>query len=165
MREVEECWILVGARRGRTWRARRVRYRRGEHATVTADGAWALAREEARGDVLGFFHTHPMGGLHPSSRDVRTMRAWCDAFGKSLICVIATPTPIGGWRFDDYQSDGERLASVELIGKTKLIAIESRDGRKVPSRTALSRRGSAREAGGAAHHAVRRRRRRVEPGG
>jgi len=164
MTTVEECWILVGRRHAGAWRARRVRYRCGEPAQVMADGAWALKREETRGDVLGFFHTHPMGGLRPSVRDVRTMRAWCDAFGKSLICVIATPHAIGGWRFDDYQSDGETLASVELSGKNTLIATENSHGRKVPSRATLPRRGSARQAGGAARNAVRRRGHRVEPG-
>ena len=100
---VEECWILVGARRGATWRAKRVRYSRGETASVRAEGAWALEREEIRGDVIGFFHTHPMGGLSPSARDVRTMRAWCDAFDNILICFIATPDHLGAWRFDDYR--------------------------------------------------------------
>src|SRR3954468_10097506 len=101
---IEECWTLVGTRRGQTWRAHRVRYRSGAPATVTADGAWTLRREETLGDVVGFFHTHPMGGLRPSRRDVRTMRAWCDAFGKPLLCVIATPHAVGAWRFDDHES-------------------------------------------------------------
>jgi hypothetical protein len=64
---------------------------------------------------------------------------------------------IGGWRFNDYQSDGETLASVELSGKNTLIATENSHGRKVPSRATLPRRGSDRQAGGAARNAVRRR--------
>jgi hypothetical protein len=162
MDRVEESWTLVGVRHGGTWRCRRLRYRRGQPASVTADGRWALAREESRGDILGFMHTHPMGGLAPSARDVRTMRAWCDALGKSLLCVIATPSAIGAWRFDDYRGDGMRLASVELVGKSQLIGVES-NGRKVSSRAALPRRGPAGQARGPAHHAVRRGGRRLEP--
>src|SRR5438046_470966 len=112
MAAVEESWILVGGRHARMWRGRRLRHRGGECTTVTADGSWTLRRDETRGDIIGFMHTHPMGGLRPSDRDVRTMRAWCDALGKSLLCVIATPDAIGAWRFDDYRSSGVRLADV-----------------------------------------------------
>jgi hypothetical protein len=122
---------------------------------VTADGAWAFRREELKGDIVGFMHTHPMGGLHPSQRDVRTMRAWCDALGKRLLCVIATPDAIGAWRFDDYRSDGERLAHVEIVGKTQVIGVE-RHGRKISSRAALPRRGTAGEARGRPRDALRR---------
>src|SRR6185436_4128750 len=103
---VEESWTLLGSVRRGTWTCRLVRYRAGEAVSVVADGAWTLGREESRGDVVGFMHTHPMGGLSPSSRDVRTMRAWCDALGKRLICVIATPHDIAAWRFDGWNSDG-----------------------------------------------------------
>jgi len=157
---LEECWILVGARRGATWRANRVRYRRGETASVSADATWALRREEVRGDVVGFFHTHPMGGLSPSTRDVRTMRAWCDAFGKSMICVIATPDQIGAWRFDNYRSKGAALKSVRLNGKSILTGVEF-DARKISSRAALSRPGRADKTREPARRAVRRRRGRV----
>src|SRR5262245_42431284 len=116
---VEESWTLVGAHRAGLWHCRRLRYRSGGAASVSADGAWTLRREESRGDIVGFMHTHPMGGLHPSGRDVRTMRAWCDALGKSLICVIETPTAVGAWRFDDYLSRGTPLAAVRIIGKTQ----------------------------------------------
>jgi hypothetical protein len=130
---------------------------------VTADGKWTLRREELRGDIVGFMHTHPMGGLHPSTRDVRTMRAWCDALGKRLICVIATPDAIGAWRFDDYRSNGKPLAKIEVVGKTQVIGVETH-GRKVPSRAALSRRANAGEARGRARDVVRRGRRRIQPG-
>src|SRR5688572_9747745 len=161
--DVEESWTLVGTVRDGVWRCRRVRYRSGEAASVVADGAWMLAREETRGDVVGFMHTHPMGGLAPSMRDLRTMRAWCDALGKPLLCVIATPDAIGAWVFDDFTSSGTRLASVELVGKTKLIGVEY--GGQVPSRAALPRRGISRAARGRSRDAVRGGRRRVESRG
>jgi proteasome lid subunit RPN8/RPN11 len=159
---VEDSWTLVGARRGKTWRCRRLRHRSGQAASVTADGQWTMLREESRGDVVGFMHTHPMGGLAPSLRDVRTMRAWCDALGKSLLCVITTPDAIGGWRFDDYRSTGTRLAKVELVGKTQLIGVESH-ARNVSPRAALPRRGTAGQARGPARNALRRGRGRLQP--
>jgi proteasome lid subunit RPN8/RPN11 len=169
LRGVEESWTLVGSRSSDvTWRGRLLRYRSGETASVTADGPWTLAREEKRGDIIGFMHTHPMGGLRPSMRDLRTMRAWCDALGKSLLCVIATPDEIGAWRFDDWESEGVRLAHVERVNRTGIVVTERgavNHGRKVPSRAALPRRRPAGEAGATARHAVRRGGRRVEPGG
>jgi proteasome lid subunit RPN8/RPN11 len=127
---VEECWTLVGARRGPIWLARRIHYRTGAHASVAFDGPAVLQREETRGDVVGFFHTHPAGPLRPSARDVRTMRAWCSAFGKPLLCVIASPEGTAGYRFasEGSASRGIRLAALELFPRNVLIGVES-DGR------------------------------------
>lgn len=88
----EQCWVLLGAydeSRAR-WRVRVRRHVAGRPASVEADWRWAMDREEERGDVAGFAHTHPKGaGTKPSDRDVRTMEAWCCAFGKPLLCLIA----------------------------------------------------------------------------
>jgi proteasome lid subunit RPN8/RPN11 len=121
---VEQCWMLVGQRRGRVWYARRVRRSSGDRASVRFDGPWVLEREERRSDVLGFFHTHPDGPPCPSSRDVRTMRAWCSAFGKPLMCVIASPECVRGYRFDDDESEGVELAAVEVFGRGVVIGVE-----------------------------------------
>src|SRR5581483_8292450 len=142
----EECWTLLGRRRGRVWYCRRDRRRAGQPCEVEADGAWTLAREETRGDVLGFLHTHPMGGLSPSRRDMRTMRAWCDALGKPLLCAIATPTSLAAWRFEAGGSTFVRLATVELFPRGILIGVESH-GRPVPSRKPLPGCGDFGEAG------------------
>ena len=144
--DVEECWTLVGTRKRPIWYARRICYRSGAPATVTADGAWTLRREEKQHDVLGFLHTHPMGGTRPSSRDLRTMRAWCDALGKPLICLIATPDELAGYRFDDYRSSGVPLAAVETFGLSIVIGVDNTNGRKVPSRADLPRRRGAGQA-------------------
>src|SRR4028118_1381186 len=65
------------------WPLRRRCMRIGQPHCVEASWDWALQREEAHGDVLGFGHTHPPGaGVAPSLRDVRTMQAWCLSFGK-----------------------------------------------------------------------------------
>ena len=88
----EQCWALLGAYDEDlgSWQLRAHRQVTGQPASVEADWRWALAREEERGDVAGFAHTHPVGaGTAPSDRDVRTMAAWCSAFGKPLLCLIA----------------------------------------------------------------------------
>lgn len=112
---VERCWVLVGQRRGRIWHCRRVRPSSGERTRVRFDGAGVLSREEKYHDVIGFMHSHPDGPAAPSERDVRTMRAWCSAFGKPLLCLIVAPGAIRGYRFDDDESVGEALSLVEMF--------------------------------------------------
>jgi len=124
----EQCWTLLGRLRGRIWYCRRVRRSRGDRASVHFDGAWVLDREEAHGDVVGFLHTHPEGPAAPSQRDVRTIRAWCSAFGKPLLCLIAAPEEVRGYRFDDDESVGEALSLVELFPRGVVIGVDA-DGR------------------------------------
>jgi proteasome lid subunit RPN8/RPN11 len=122
---VEQCWTLLGERRGRVWFCRRTRRTSGERVSVRFDGAWALRREEDRGDVVGFLHTHPDGPASPSGRDVRTMRAWCIAFGKPLVCLIQSPDGLRGYRFDDDGSTGEALAIVEAFPRGVVIGVDA----------------------------------------
>ena len=122
---VEQCWTLLGERRGRVWLCRRVRRTSGERAAVQFDGLWALQREEARGDVVGFLHTHPDGPAAPSARDVRTMRAWCLAFGKPLLCLIESPGGLCGYRFDGDESAGEPLAIVQAFPRGAVIGVDA----------------------------------------
>jgi proteasome lid subunit RPN8/RPN11 len=122
--EVEQCWTLLGQHRGRIWHCRRVRQSSGERASVRFDGAWVLEREETHGDVAGFLHTHPDGPTSPSERDVRTMRAWCAAFGKPLLCLIASPDGVRGYRFDD-ESVGEELEVVEMFPRGVVIGVDA----------------------------------------
>jgi proteasome lid subunit RPN8/RPN11 len=129
---VEHCWTLLGRRRGRIWFGRQVRRVSGERISVHFDGAWVLQREERRRDVLGFLHTHPDGPARPSPRDRRTMRAWCSAFGKPLLCLIASPDGLRGYRFDNDESDGVALAAVELFPRGVIIGVET-DGGPVSS--------------------------------
>jgi proteasome lid subunit RPN8/RPN11 len=129
--EVERCWVLLGQRRGRVWYARRTSRQQGERFEVRFNGQEILGREEARGDVVGFYHTHPAGPAVPSRRDVRTMRAWCSSFGKSLLCVIDSPTELRGYRFDEDGSYHE-LALVEVFPRSVVIGVEF-DGEQVPS--------------------------------
>ena len=124
---VEQCWTLVGQRRGQVWYCRRVRPTAGTRCSVTFDGAWVLQREEQMGDVLGFLHTHPDGPESPSTRDVRTMRAWCSSFGKPLLCVIASPQGTIGYCFSRLVSKPRRLTCVEAFPRGVLIGV-SPDG-------------------------------------
>ena len=125
---MEQCWTLVGQRRGRIWYGRRVRPTRGERTSVHFDGSWVLGREETHGDVLGFFHTHPDGPPSPSTRDVRTMRAWCSAFGKPLVCLITSPEGLHGYRFDHDESHGVELKLVEVFPRGVVIGVEGSRG-------------------------------------
>jgi proteasome lid subunit RPN8/RPN11 len=124
---IEQCWTLVGQRRGRIWYCRRVRRTSGTRSTVGFDGSWVLEREESFGDVVGFLHTHPDGPESPSARDVRTMHAWCNSFGKPLLCVIASPQGTIGYCFSGPTSNSQRLSYMECFPRGVLIGV-SADG-------------------------------------
>ena len=104
----------------------------GAKASVEFDGLAALYREEHRRDVMGFFHTHPDGPPYPSARDIRTMRAWCSAFGKPLLCAIASPLGLAAFQFSDDRSDGMPMLAVEIFPRGVLIGVEP-DGEQVSS--------------------------------
>jgi proteasome lid subunit RPN8/RPN11 len=91
---------------------------------VGFDGPWVLAREERRRDVVGFLHTHPDGPARPSVRDVRTMRAWCSAFGKPLLCLILGPDGLRGFVFPDDESEGREMSQVEIFPRGTVVAVE-----------------------------------------
>lgn len=118
---VEICYVLIGQMRDDQAQAKMMWRKAGGSAHVNFDGAKVLDREESHGDVIGFYHTHPEGFVLPSDRDDRTMAAWCFAFGKPLICAIATRRGIRAWR---YHVDGrkEELAEVSVSGRTQFAA-------------------------------------------
>jgi proteasome lid subunit RPN8/RPN11 len=120
---VERCWTLLGQQRGRIWYCRRVRQTSGERSSVRFDGSWTLNREETHGDVVGFVHTHPDGPALPSQRDVRTMHAWCGAFGKALLCLIICPESVRGFRFE-AEAPPRALKLIELFRRGVVIGLE-----------------------------------------
>lgn len=126
MKEVgsEEAWTLVGRRRGRVWHARRIGHERGAPERVAFDGSAVLDREESRRDVVGFLHTHPACDAVPSSRDLATMRAWVSAFGKPLLCLIEGTDGLRGYRFDNDESCGTPLLTVELFPRGTVVAVD-----------------------------------------
>jgi hypothetical protein len=80
------------------------------------DGVWALSREESDGDVMGFFHTHPAGArCGPSHRDIRTMRAWCSALGRPLLCLIAEEPEIRTPAAYVFCSDEDNGTPVQIL--------------------------------------------------
>ena len=115
----EQCWVLIGIYLPleHQWQVQRQRRVRGSRESVTADWAWALDREETRGDVLGFLHTHPAGaGTRPSERDTQSMRAWCSALGKPLLCIIRERREIAGYVFLNAEKDGQPVRSILSTG-------------------------------------------------
>jgi proteasome lid subunit RPN8/RPN11 len=95
----------------------------GDPASVQFDWAWVLDREERRGDILGFFHTHPPEGSQPSQRDVRTMRAWVSCLGKPLLCLISSEDTLNGYLFTDDEDRGQPVGEVELFPRKVIVAV------------------------------------------
>jgi proteasome lid subunit RPN8/RPN11 len=160
----EECWTLVGARCGRVWFARPVRRTAGSAHAVAFDAAWALRREERRRDVVGFLHTHPPGLLRPSRRDIRTMRAWCGAFGKPLLCVIVSGDRAAAFIFVDDESEGVTAGAVEVYAAGVIVLEPEAEGlshgdrepRQAAPRGAVPWRRQAGQGPRRAGHPVRR---------
>jgi len=122
----EEAYILTGMRRGSVWLMTRRQRIIGEPGSVEADWNWALEREERYGDVVGFLHTHPpAAGTSPSRRDVRTMQAWCGAFGKPMLCVIACGKRIQSTLFSDDEDIGRPLPVTENFKRGMIVAVEA----------------------------------------
>lgn len=91
----EICYIMLGKRD--SWpscftHGKLVKKITGSIASVKFNGQWVLEREEKKGDILGFWHTHPDGTLKPSKRDRKTMQVWVSCFGRPLLCVIQNPS-------------------------------------------------------------------------
>ena len=53
-------------------------------------------------------------------------------FGKPLLCLIASPEGLGGYRFEDDESGGIELELVEVFPRGVVIGVEA-DGKQVPS--------------------------------
>ena len=120
----EISYVLIGQRRGRIWVGRLRQRQTGQPASVEFDWSWVLEREERRGDVLGFYHTHPAGTAAPSARDVRTMRAWASCLGKPLLCVIESDKALAAHLFATDEDSGQSLEAVERFPRNVLVAVE-----------------------------------------
>ena len=118
---VERCWMLVGQQQGPFWYARRTRPTRGQPTSVEFDAPWVLGREESSGDVQGFYHTHPGGSPDPSSRDLKTIRAWVGSFGKPLLCLIESDGDVAAFLFEDDDSQGRRITACQLFRRRGVV--------------------------------------------
>lgn len=123
---VERCWMLVGRRQGPFWYARRVQRSVGKPTSVAFDADWALAREEAKGDLVGFYHTHPSGLATPSVRDDRTMAAWVACFGKPLLCVIEADDRPRAYMYDGRARSGVELRACERLPRGIVLMFDDR---------------------------------------
>ena len=123
---VEHCWTLVGCQQGPIWHARRMRPTKGEPLSVGFDADWVLKREETKGDVVGFYHTHPLGLPSPSKRDDQTMHAWVSAFGKPLLCLIEAEYQVIAYHYGDDESDASELTACELFPRGIVVVYDDR---------------------------------------
>jgi proteasome lid subunit RPN8/RPN11 len=121
----EECAVVVGSAQRGVWYGRLRQRWVGTPASVEFDWSWVLAREERRGDVIGFFHSHPSGSNAPSQRDARTMRAWVSCFGKPLLCVIQSPGDLQAYLFQTDVEKGQQLDQVRRFPHNVVVGIES----------------------------------------
>ena len=115
--DVEISGLLVGLNQDKIWNCDIIFLGHGARTQVEFDWREAIDREDRYGDVVGFYHTHPFGLIKPSTRDIRTMRAWCDCLGKSLLCVIGVPKQDAmdhyGYLFKNYRSRGRKMKLID----------------------------------------------------
>lgn len=120
----EEGGVLVGNRRGNIWLGRLHGRHSGGPSSVEFDWAWVLEREEKRGDVIGFWHTHPFGFDGPSGRDIRTMQGWVSCLGKPLLCLIQGQKGLVAHYFETDEDTGRPLAEVQRFERGVMVIIE-----------------------------------------
>ncbi len=124
----EHCWVLVGDRRARVWCARRLRRVEGLPTSVEFSAEEVIDREERRGDIIGFMHTHPAGRAKPSQRDLNTMHAWTTCFGKPLLCVIDGVDALRGFVFEPDAEPYRVLEIVQTFPRGVVIGVDQDGG-------------------------------------
>jgi proteasome lid subunit RPN8/RPN11 len=125
---VETAFVLVGEVKEELLFARMVWRSSGTESSVLFDGQKVLTREELRGDVVGFYHTHPEGFRTPSARDRDTMFAWSFCFGKPLLCVIGTGEGLRAWVFDAGDQSSDEVKAVLFKHGFLIADLERNDG-------------------------------------
>lgn len=101
----EKSWVLLGGVNENLWWGRMTKQTQGLPCSVEFNYDWTLYREETKGDVVGWLHTHPGMLAYPSSRDHRTMKAWVTCFGKPLVACIHGVDGLRAWWYMDDESD------------------------------------------------------------
>jgi hypothetical protein len=93
---------LLGMRVGRYWYGVGHWDAEGSPGGVAFDPDLVLDRDEEKGDVIGFYHTHPGMPADPSSIDYKTMSGWTVCLGKPLVCCIKGVSGLRAhWFIDD----------------------------------------------------------------
>ena len=110
----EHCWVLLGHSDGDLWHGNMHKMSVGMPCSVAFDPDYVLRREEEKGDVIGFYHTHPSFPAHPSCRDDRTMWAMVCSFGKPMVCLIKGVDGLHAWWYVDDESPAEEFQVKQL---------------------------------------------------
>lgn len=116
--ENEIYTAIVGWRIGSHWIGRGLTKTEaeGEPSLVSFDYEMIYDREDSKGDVLGFYHTHPNFVADPSTTDYKTMGTWTTSFGRPMLCMIEGTDGLKAHWFIDDETDHETLW-VRKIGK------------------------------------------------
>jgi proteasome lid subunit RPN8/RPN11 len=122
--KVEISYVLIGQYVDGLWHARMNWRSTGSAVDVAFDWSQVMTREEQKGDVVGFYHTHPLGMLSPSSRDDKTMLAWSNCFGKPLLCVISDGVETRAWSYDYKKERGTSVAKVVKLRGDWIVACD-----------------------------------------
>jgi proteasome lid subunit RPN8/RPN11 len=120
----EVAYILIGETTGGVWHARMQWRSTGRPASVEFDWQRVMQREEWRGDVVGYFHTHPHGFTSPSSRDDKTMYTWSTCFGKRLLCLIDDGDGTKGWVYDSASEGRTEVSQARRFRNDWIVVIE-----------------------------------------
>jgi proteasome lid subunit RPN8/RPN11 len=96
----------------------------GNLSSVAFNGDWVLRREESKGDVVGFYHTHPSGLPEPSEQDNRTMWAWVGSFGKPLLCLIEADRRVRAYQYMDDEAAAKKVSACELLPRGIVLAYD-----------------------------------------
>lgn len=97
-KDYEEYYAICGKRHNNIFGGLLLDYHKGEMVEVSFNYEKIYELEDAKHNVLGFYHTHPCGCSDYSDTDVRTMSAWVTCLGKSLLCLVESDT-LRGWFF------------------------------------------------------------------
>ncbi|MBX9668702.1 MAG: Mov34/MPN/PAD-1 family protein [Candidatus Obscuribacterales bacterium] len=117
-------YILLGEKINGIWHAKMTWRRTGSPVSVDFDWQKVMDREETRGDVVGFFHTHPKGLNSPSARDKKTMNAWSTCFGKPLLCLIDDGHGTYGWIYNAQDETVSTVNKTAIFRRKVVVAVE-----------------------------------------
>ncbi len=133
----EECWMITGKIDKKLWHGHLERMSSGDPVSVAFDADDVIKRDEILHDLVGFCHTHPTFIAYPSSRDIKTMGAWVNCLGKSLLCLIKGTDGLRGYWFDDDGGEFTECQAIQVehmvFGTTEIIEEEEQNQQSLVS--------------------------------